>query len=62
MVHLLDNLVVLHVVSRGSSSSRKMQRVLGRLHAYLLGAGVHLILSYVGSATIRLMRPVGAVM
>ena len=59
-VHLLDNLVVLHCVSRGRSSSRNMQRVLGRLNAYLLGAGVHLILSYVGSA--QLMRQAGAVM
>ena len=36
VVHLVDNLVVLHVVSRGRSSSRQMQRVLGRLNAYML--------------------------
>ena len=49
-LHLVDNLVVLHVVSRGRSSSRRVQRVLNKLNVLLLGSGLHLMVGYVRSA------------
>jgi len=46
-VHLVDSLVVLHALSRGRSSSRKMRRTLMRISAYLLSSGLQLSCGYV---------------
>ena len=46
-LHLVDSLVVLHALSRGRSSSRKMRRTLMRLNSYLLASGLHPIWGYV---------------
>lgn len=36
LVHLVDSLVVLHALTRGRTSSRKMRRTLARINALLL--------------------------
>lgn len=46
-IHLVDSLVVLHALSRGRSSSRKMRRTLMRLNSYLLASGLHPTWGYV---------------
>ena len=46
-LHLLDSLVVLHALSRGRSSSRKMRRTLMRLNSYLLVLGLQPIWAYI---------------
>ena len=49
-VHLLDSLVVLHAVTRGRSSSRKMRRSLMKLSAYLLATGLNPMWGYVDTS------------
>lgn len=39
-VHMVDSLVVLHALTRGRSSSRKMRRTLMRINALLLASGL----------------------
>ena len=46
-VHLVDSLVVLHALTRGRSSSRKMRRTLMRINSYLLASGLQLVYGYV---------------
>ena len=46
-VHLVDSLVVLHALSRGRSSSRKMRRTMMRVSALLLASGLQPIWGYV---------------
>ena len=46
-LHLVDSLVVLHALSRGRSSSRKMRRTLMRLNACLLASGLQPVWAYV---------------
>lgn len=46
-VHLVDSLVVLHALTRGRSSSRKMRRTLMRLNALLLASGLSPTWAYV---------------
>ena len=46
-VHLVDSLVVLHALTRGRSSSRKMRRTIMRISAYLLAAGLQPLWCYV---------------
>lgn len=46
-VHLVDSLVVLHSLSRGRSSSRKMRRTLRRLNSLLLVSGLQPTWAYV---------------
>ena len=46
-VHLVDNLVVLHALTRGRSSSRKMRRTMMRISAYLLASGLQPVWAYV---------------
>ena len=46
-VHLVDSLVVLHSLTRGRSSSRKMRRTLMRLNSYLLASGLQPVWAYV---------------
>lgn len=37
-VHLVDSMVVLHALSRGRSSSRRLRRTMSRINSYLLAA------------------------
>lgn len=46
-VHLLDSMVVLHSLTRGRSSSRKMRRSLMRLNSLLLVSGLQPVWAYV---------------
>ena len=46
-VHLVDSLVVLHALTRGRSSSRKMRRTMMRISAYLLASGLQPLWAYV---------------
>ena len=46
-VHLVDSLVVLHALTRGRTSSRKMRRTLMRVNSYLLASGLQLCWGYV---------------
>ena len=46
-VHLVDSLVVLHSLTRGRSSSRKMRRTLMRISGYLLASGLAPLWAYV---------------
>ena len=39
-LHLVDSLVVLHALSRGRSSSRKLRRTLAKISALLLASGL----------------------
>ena len=49
-LHLVDSLVVLHALSRGRSSSRKMRRTLMRLNSYLLVSGLRPLWGYVDTS------------
>eukprot|EP00438_Fugacium_kawagutii_P015127 Skav226488 [mRNA] locus=scaffold744:92997:96548:- [translate_table: standard] len=46
-VHLIDSLVVLHALSRGRSSSRRLRRVLMKLNALLLATGLQPTWAYI---------------
>ena len=46
-IHLVDSLVVLHSLTRGRSSSRKMRRTLMRICSYLLASGLAPVWAYV---------------
>lgn len=46
-VHLVDSLVVLHALSRGRSSSKKMRRTILRTNAYLLASNNSGVWTYV---------------
>ena len=46
-IHLTDSLVVLHALTRGRSSSKKMRRTLMRLNSILLATGLHPLWGYV---------------
>ena len=48
-VHLVDSLVVLHALTRGRSSSRKMRRTMMRVNAYLLASGLQPLWGYVST-------------
>ena len=56
-IHLTDSMVCLHVVSRGRSSSHKLQSLLYRISALLLATGMHPLLAYVSSSTNPADRP-----
>eukprot|EP00438_Fugacium_kawagutii_P033542 Skav210141 [mRNA] locus=scaffold268:21657:25180:+ [translate_table: standard] len=47
LVHLVDSQVVLHALSRGRSSSRKLRRTLLRINSLLLATGSHVVWTYV---------------
>ena len=47
ILHLTDSLVVLHSLSRGRSSSRKLRRTIMRINSYLLAANLHPLWGYV---------------
>lgn len=46
-IHLVDSLVVLHSLTRGRSSSKKMRRTIMRISAYLLASGLQPLWGYV---------------
>ena len=48
-IHLVDSLVVLHCLSRGRSSSKKMRRTVLRISAYGLAADLHPLYAYVNT-------------
>lgn len=56
-VHLLDSLVVLHALSRGRTSSRKMRRTLIRIQSLLLRHDLHPLWSYVHTSQNPADRP-----
>eukprot|EP00438_Fugacium_kawagutii_P019340 Skav202391 [mRNA] locus=scaffold1406:428545:431115:- [translate_table: standard] len=46
-IHMVDSLVVLHSLSRGRSSSKKLRRTILRINALLLATGVQVVWAYV---------------
>lgn len=56
-IHLTDSLVVLHALSRGRSSSRKMRSVLSKVNALLLATDVHPLWAYVSTKQNPADRP-----
>ena len=48
-IHLVDSLVVLHGLSRGRSSSRRMRRTLMKLNSYLLATGLQPTWAYINT-------------
>ena len=56
-VHLVDSLVVLHALTRGRSSSRKMRRTLMRVCSYLLASGLSPLWGYVDTKQNPADRP-----
>jgi hypothetical protein len=48
-VHLVDSLVVLHALTRGRSSSRKMRRTIMRINSYILASGLRPIWGYINT-------------
>ena len=55
--HLVDSLVVLHALSRGRSSSRKLRRTMMKICSYLLATGLQPIWAYVDTKTNPADRP-----
>ena len=45
-IHLVDSLVVLHSLTRGRSSSRKLRRTIMRINSYLLCSGLQPLWGY----------------
>lgn len=56
-VHLVDSLVVLHALTRGRSSSRKMRRTIMRINSYLLASGLRPIWGYINTKDNPADRP-----
>ena len=56
-VHLVDSLVVLHALSRGRSSSRKLRRPLSQINSLLLAADAHPVWAYVSTKQNPADRP-----
>ena len=56
-IHLVDSLVVLHALSRGRSSSRKLRRPLSQINSLLLAADAHPIWAYVSTKQNPADRP-----
>ena len=56
-LHLVDSLVVLHALSRGRSSSRKLRRTLAKISALLLASGLHVAWGYIDTKQNPADRP-----
>ena len=56
-IHLVDSLAVLHALTRGRSSSRKMRRTMMRISAYLLASGLQPVWAYVDTKDNPADRP-----
>ena len=57
VLHLTDSMVVLHALSRGRSSSRKLRRTLMRVQALLLVSNLHPVWAYVHTSLNPADRP-----
>lgn len=57
LLHLTDSLVVLHSLSRGRSSSRKLRRTIMRINAMLLTADLHPVWCYIHTSQNPADRP-----
>ena len=57
LIHLTDSLVVLHALSRGRSSSKRLRRTIMRINALLLTAHLHPVWAYVHTAQNPADRP-----
>ena len=57
LLHLTDSLVVLHSLSRGRSSSRRLRRTLMRINSLLLLANLHPVWAYVHTSQNPADRP-----
>ena len=57
VLHLVDSMVVLHALSRGRSSSRKLRRTLMRIQSLLLLANLHPVWAYVHTGQNPADRP-----
>lgn len=56
-IHLVDSLVVLHALTRGRSSSRKMRRTIMRISSYLLASGLRPTWGYINTKDNPADRP-----
>ena len=56
-LHLTDSLVVLHSLTRGRSSSRRLRRVIMRINSLLLAANLHPVWAYVHTSMNPADRP-----
>ena len=56
-LHLVDSLVVLHSLSRGRSSSRKLRRTIMKINSLLLGSDLHPIYGYIHTSQNPADRP-----
>ena len=56
-LHLVDSLVVLHALSRGRTSSRKLRRTLMRINSLVLGSDLHPVWGYVHTSINPADRP-----
>ena len=56
-IHLVDSMVVLHSLSRGRSSSRKLRRTVMRIGALLLLSNIHPLWTYVHTSQNPADRP-----
>ena len=56
-LHLVDSLVVLHALSRGRSSSKRLRRTMMRLNTLLLAANLHPVWTYVHTSQNPADRP-----
>ena len=57
MLHLVDSLVVLHALSRGRTSSRKLRRTLMRINGLILSYDLHPVWGYVHTSQNPADRP-----
>lgn len=57
LLHLTDSLVVLHALSRGRSSSRRLRPILSKVNALLLASDVHPVWGYVNTKQNPADRP-----
>ena len=57
IIRLTDSLVVLHALSRGRSSSKKLRRTIMRIQAYLLVANIQPVWAYVHTSQNPADRP-----
>ena len=49
LIHLTDNLVCLHALTRGRSSSRKLRRTMSRINALILASGTQPLWGYIAT-------------
>ena len=57
MIHLTDSLVVLHSLTRGRSSSRRLRRTIMKINSLLLATNLHPVWTYVHTSLNPADRP-----